>query len=463
MGDSVLRGSSGTGAGGEAGDGDVKPVISLLQAAIRQKTAKIGVIGLGYVGLPLIRTFVAAGFQTLGFDVDPQKIKKLLAGQSYIEHIPAQWIDQCVSQGSFTPTDDMDRMAEADALLICVPTPLNQSRDPDLVYVEATAREIAVHLRPGQLIVLESTTYPGTTRDIVLPILEATGLALGREFFLAYSPEREDPGNPDFTAGNIPKVVGASEAVSRDLATQLYRQGMPEVIPVNTYEVAEACKILENSYRAINIALVNELKMLFDRMGIDVWEVIEAAKTKPFGFQAFYPGPGLGGHCIPIDPFYLTWLARCHGMTTRFIELAGEINTNMPWYVVQRLAEALNERAKPLHGSKVGVLGVAYKKDVDDARESPAFVLIELLRKAGAEVSYNDPHIPRLQRSRHFCLPLESSPLTAEYLAGQDCILIATDHSAYDYDFIVRHAPLVIDTRNATKNVRIGREKICKA
>jgi UDP-N-acetyl-D-glucosamine dehydrogenase len=357
----------------------------------------------------------------------------------------------------------MDRMAEADALLICVPTPLNQSRDPDLVYVEATAREIAVHLRPGQLIVLESTTYPGTTRDIVLPILEATGLALGREFFLAYSPEREDPGNPDFTAGNIPKVVGASEAVSRDLATQLYRQGMPEVIPVNTYEVAEACKILENSYRAINIALVNELKMLFDRMGIDVWEVIEAAKTKPFGFQAFYPGPGLGGHCIPIDPFYLTWLARCHGMTTRFIELAGEINTNMPWYVVQRLAEALNERAKPLHGSKVGVLGVAYKKDVDDARESPAFVLIELLRKAGAEVSYNDPHIPRLQRSRHFCLPLESSPLTAEYLAGQDCILIATDHSAYDYDFIVRHAPLVIDTRNATKNVRIGREKICKA
>ncbi len=456
---SVVKASAQSGA--VAGDG--QPVGAVLEAAIRQKTAKIGVIGLGYVGLPLIRTFVAAGFRTLGFDVDPQKIRKLKAGQSYIEHIPARWIDQCVREGSFTPTADMSRMAEADALLICVPTPLNKSRDPDLIYVEATARDIAAHLRPGQLVVLESTTYPGTTRDVVLPILEARGLALGREFFLAYSPEREDPGNPDFTAGNIPKVVGASEAVSRELAVQLYRQGMPEVIPVTSYEIAEACKILENSYRAINIALVNELKMLFDRMGIDVWEVIEAAKTKPFGFQAFYPGPGLGGHCIPIDPFYLTWLARCHGMTTRFIELAGEINTQMPSYVVQRLTEALNERSKPLHGSKVGVLGVAYKKDVDDARESPAFVLIELLRKGGAEVTYNDPHIPCLPRTRHFCLSLESAPLTAEYLAGQDCILIATDHSAYDYEFIVRHAPLVVDTRNATKNVRLGREKICKA
>jgi UDP-N-acetyl-D-glucosamine dehydrogenase len=465
MGKSVVRESSaaGTLAGAGAVDRDGKAVAFRLRAAIRQKTAKVGVIGLGYVGLPLIRTFVAAGFQTLGFDLDPHKIEKLQAGESYIEHIPAQWIDQCVSQGKFIPTADMGRMAEADALLICVPTPLNNSRDPDLVYVESTAREIAVHLRPGQLIVLESTTYPGTTRDVVLPILEKRGLALGRQFFLAYSPEREDPGNPDFTAGNIPKVVGASEPASRELAVELYRQGMPEVIAVNTCEVAEACKILENSYRAVNIALVNELKMLFDRMGIDVWEVIEAAKTKPFGFQAFYPGPGLGGHCIPIDPFYLTWLARCHGMTTRFIELAGEINTQMPWYVVQRLTEALNDRGKPLHGSKVGVLGVAYKKDVDDARESPAFVLIELLRKGGAEVSYNDPHIPRLQRSRHFCLPLESAPLTAEYLAGRDCILIATDHSAYDYDFIVRHAPLVIDTRNATKNVRLGREKICRA
>jgi UDP-N-acetyl-D-glucosamine dehydrogenase len=434
-----------------------------LEAAIRKKTAKIGVIGLGYVGLPLIRTFVASGFQTLGFDVDAEKVKSLLAGQSYIEHIPSEWIGQCVREGTFAPTADMDRMADADALLICVPTPLNQSRDPDLIYVEATAREIALHLRRGQLVVLESTTYPGTTRDVVLPILEKTGLTLGVDFFLAYSPEREDPGNPDFTAGNIPKVVGGSDPQSRDLALALYRQGMPEVIPVSTCEVAEACKILENSYRAINIALVNELKMLFDRIGIDVWEVIEAAKSKPFGFQAFYPGPGLGGHCIPIDPFYLTWLARCHGMTTRFIELAGEVNTGMPQYVVDRLAAALNQQAKPIKGSKICVLGVAYKKDVDDARESPAFILIELLQKSGAIVSYNDPHIPRLPRTRHFRVAMDSSPLTAEFLATQDCVLIATDHSSYDYDFIVRHAPLIVDTRNATKNVRVGREKICKA
>ena len=434
-----------------------------LEAAIRQKTAKVGVIGLGYVGLPLIRTFVAAGFHTLGFDVDAEKVAALQAGRSYIEHIPGEWIGNCVSQRTFLPTADMSRLVEADILLICVPTPLNRSRDPDLVYVEATAREIAAHLRPGQLVVLESTTYPGTTRDVVLPILEKTGLILGKDFFLAYSPEREDPGNPDFSAGNIPKVVGGSDEISRDLAVDFYRLGMPEVIPVSTCEVAEACKILENSYRAINIALVNELKMLFDRMGIDVWEVIDAAKTKPFGFQAFYPGPGLGGHCIPIDPFYLTWLARCYGLTTRFIELAGEVNVGMPQYVVDRLVEALNRHTKPLRGSKVCVLGVAYKKDVDDARESPAFVLMELLEKGGAVVSYNDPHIERLPRTRHFNIPKKSVPLTAEYLAEVDCVLIATDHSTYDYDFIVRHAPLVVDTRNATKNVRKGREKICKA
>jgi UDP-N-acetyl-D-glucosamine dehydrogenase len=434
-----------------------------LERAIRNKGAKLGIIGLGYVGLPLIRTFVAAGFQTLGFDVDAEKVNQLRSGKSYIEHIPSEWIGRCVDEGKFVPTADMSRMAEADALLICVPTPLSASRDPDLIYVEATAREIALHLRPGQLVVLESTTYPGTTRDVVLPILEKTGLRLGADFFLAYSPEREDPGNPDFTAGNIPKVVGGSDPTSLELAVALYRQGMPEVIPVSTCEVAEACKILENSYRAINIALVNELKMLFDRIGIDVWEVIEAAKTKPFGFQAFYPGPGLGGHCIPIDPFYLTWLARCHGMTTRFIELAGEVNTAMPQYVVDRLAAALNRHAKPIYGSKICVLGVAYKKDVDDARESPAFTLIELLQKAGAIVSYNDPHIPRLPQTRHFHIPMEGSPLTADFLAGQDCVLIATDHSAYDYEYIVEHAPLVVDTRNATRNVRKGREKICKA
>jgi UDP-N-acetyl-D-glucosamine dehydrogenase len=443
--------------------GGEQPANRPLEAAIRQKTARVGVIGLGYVGLPLIRTFVAAGFRTLGFDVDARKIESLNAGRSYIEHIPSEWIGRCVSEGKFTPTADMSRLVEADALLICVPTPLNRSRDPDLIFVEATARAVAAHLRPGQLVVLESTTYPGTTRDVVLPILAATGLTLGKDFFLAYSPEREDPGNPDFAAGNIPKVVGGADPVSQELAVQLYRQGMPEVIPASSCEVAEACKILENTYRAVNIALVNELKVLFDRIGIDVWEVIEAAKSKPFGFQAFYPGPGLGGHCIPIDPFYLTWLARCHGMTTRFIELAGEINTSMPQYVVDRVIDALNQRGKPLRGSKICVLGVAYKKDVDDARESPAFVLIELLQQGGAVLSYNDPHIPRLPRTRHFNIPMESSPLTAEYLAGLDCVLIATDHSAYDYEFIVRHAPLVVDTRNAAKNVRIGREKICKA
>ena len=434
-----------------------------LEIAIRNKTAKIGVMGLGYVGLPLIRTFVAAGFENLGFDVDQSKVESLQAGRSYIKHISSEWIGKCVSEGKLTPTADMSRLVEADVLLICVPTPLSASRDPDLVFVEATAREISARLRPGQLVVLESTTYPGTTRDVVLPILEQSGLELGKDFFLAYSPEREDPGNPDFTAGNIPKVVGGIEPTSRDLAVQLYQQGMPEVVAVESCEVAEACKILENTYRAVNIALVNELKVLFDRIGLDVWEVIDAARTKPFGFQAFYPGPGLGGHCIPIDPFYLTWLARCRGTTTRFIELAGEINTSMPQYVVDRLTEALNAQGKPLRNSKICVLGVAYKKDVDDARESPAFVLIEMLRRRGAAVSYNDPHIPRLPLTRHFSLPMESSPLTEEFLSGQDCVLIVTDHSSYDYDFIVRHAPLVVDSRNATKMVREGREKICKA
>lgn len=434
-----------------------------LEQAILNKTAKVGVIGLGYVGLPLIRTFIAAGFKTLGFDVDAKKVESLLAGRSYIEHIPSEWIDRYVREKTFSPTTDMSRLAEADAVLICVPTPLNQSRDPDLAYVEGTARYVAEYLRPGQLIILESTTYPGTTRDIVLPILEATGMKLGEDFYLAYSPEREDPGNPDFTAGNIPKVVGGSEPLSLRLAAQLYRQGMPDVIPVSNCEVAEACKILENTYRAVNIALVNELKILFDRLGIDVWEVIDAAKTKPFGFQAFYPGPGLGGHCIPIDPFYLTWLARCAGMTTRFIELAGEVNTSMPQYVVRRLVDALNDRCKSLRGSKVCILGMAYKKDVDDVRESPAFEVLELLLKGGAAVCYNDPHVARLHKGRHHDFDLESRELTAEYLASQDCVIIVTDHSAYDYDFIVRHANLVLDTRNATKNVREGREKVVKA
>jgi UDP-N-acetyl-D-glucosamine dehydrogenase len=345
-----------------------------------------------------------------------------------------------------------------------VPTPLSESRDPDLSYVESTARAIAKTLRRGQLIVLESTTYPGTTRDVVLPILAESGLRAGTDFFLAYSPEREDPGNPNYTASGIPKVVGGIDAASRDLAVAMYSQAVVQVVPVGSCEVAEACKILENTYRAVNIALVNELKLLYDRMGIDVWEVIDAAKTKPFGFQAFYPGPGLGGHCIPIDPFYLTWVARRHGFSTRFIELAGEINTSMPRYVISRLVEVLNDHGKPLRGAKVAMLGVAYKKDVDDPRESPAFELMELLLKGGALVSYNDPFIPVLPAMRHHDVPeLSSQPLTAEYLSAQDCVLIATDHSQYDYPMIVRQAPLVIDTRNATKGVTEHRYKIHRA
>jgi len=435
-----------------------------LEQAIDDKSAKVGVIGLGYVGLPLVRAFIGAGFRTLGFDVDQSKVDRLLAGQSYIGHIPPEWISRCIAEGTFEPTADMKRLAEADVLLICVPTPLSESRDPDLQYVEATTRQIAEVLRPGQLIVLESTTYPGTTRERMLPILSATGLQVGKDFFLAYSPEREDPGNPEFSAEGIPKVVGGIDEASCRLAERLYSHAVVRVVAVSSCEVAETCKILENTYRSVNIAMVNELKMLLDRLGIDVWEVIDAAKTKPFGFEAFYPGPGLGGHCIPVDPFYLSWVARKHGTPTRFIELAGEINTSMPEYVVRRLMEALNEQGKPLRGSKVCVLGVAYKKDVDDPRESPSFVLIDLLRSAGAEVSYHDPHIPRLPKMRHHDVPdLESTNLTAEFLAGLDCLLIATDHSACDYDFIVRHAPLVLDTRNATRHVTEGREKIHKA
>jgi UDP-N-acetyl-D-glucosamine dehydrogenase len=439
---------------------------SALEEAIRNKTAKIGIVGLGYVGLPLIQAFIGAGYRTLGFDVDQTKVDRLSAGQSYIKHIPAEWIKECVQSGKFSPTSDMRRLAEADAILICVPTPLTDSRDPDLTYIEQTARQIAAVLRSGQLIALESTTYPGTTRDVVLPLLNANpnGLAVGADFFLAYSPEREDPGNPDYTAKGIPKVVGGMDPASFKLAHLLYSQAVVRVVPVSNCEVAEACKILENTYRSVNIALVNELKMLCDRIGLDVWEVIDAAKTKPFGFQAFYPGPGLGGHCIPIDPFYLSWLARKHGLSTRFIELAGEINTSMPQYVIDRVIDALNDAGKPMRGSRICVLGAAYKKDVDDPRESPSFVLMEMLQARGAILTYNDPYVPRLPKMRHHDLPdMISSPLTADFLAQQDCVLIATDHTAYDYELIVQHAQLVVDTRNATKNVKTGREKIRKA
>ena len=432
--------------------------------AVENKSAVVGVIGLGYVGLPLIHAFQNAGFRTMGFDVDPHKVEMLKAGKSYIKHIDSAMIGRWLAEKRFEPTADMSRLKEADALLICVPTPLNESRDPDLRYIESTAESIAKSLRPGQLVVLESTTYPTTTRDVVLPILDRTGLKAGKDYFLAFSPEREDPGNPDFSASRIPKVVGGYDALSGQIACALYGKAIVKVVPVSTMEIAEACKILENTYRAVNIALVNELKMLYDRMGIDVWEVIDAAKTKPFGFQAFYPGPGLGGHCIPIDPFYLTWLARKHGMSTRFIELAGEVNSKMPEYVITRLMEFLNDQGKPVRGSKIALLGMAYKKDVDDPRESPSFELLEQLLHRGAVVTYNDPHVPKLPKMRHHDVPdMASSELTPEYLAAQDCVLISTDHSAYDYAFIVKHARMVLDTRNATKNVKEGREKIFKA
>jgi UDP-N-acetyl-D-glucosamine dehydrogenase len=438
--------------------------MSRLEQAIEEKTALVGVIGLGYVGLPLIRAFVQAGFRTIGFDVDRQKVEQLRAGTSYIGHIPSQWVSSCIESGRFEPTCDMARLGEPDAILICVPTPLTDSRDPDLTYVRSTAGRIAETLRREQLVVLESTTYPGTTRDEVLPILKRSGLEPERDFYLAFSPEREDPGNPHYTADTIPKVVGGIDETSRRLASSLYGAAVSQVVPVSSCEVAEACKILENTYRAVNIALVNELKKLFDRIGIDVWEVIDAAKTKPFGFQAFYPGPGLGGHCIPIDPFYLSWIARKHGVPTRFIELAGEVNTSMPEFVIHKVIEALNEHGKPVKGSKICLLGVAYKRDVDDPRESPSFELMKQLRARGADLTYNDPHVPVLPEMRHYDFPrMKSVELTPEFLAKQDCVLIATDHSAYDYVELVRHALLVVDTRNATKHVREGRGKIRKA
>lgn len=440
------------------------PVATSLLAAIESRTAKVGVVGLGYVGLPLVDAFIRAGFAAIGYDVDARKVEMLSKGQTYIAHIAAEKIQGWMSDKKFEATGDMQRLSEADVILICVPTPLTDSRDPDLSFVASTTEFIAQTLRGGQLVVLESTTYPGTTRDVMLPILADSGLSVGQDFFLAYSPEREDPGNQHYSASSIPKVVGGYDDWSLRLANALYSQAVTQTIPVSSMEVAEACKILENTYRGVNIAMVNELKMLFDRIGIDLWEVIDAAKTKPFGFQAFYPGPGLGGHCIPIDPFYLSWLARKHQMPTKFIELAGEINTSMPEFVVHKVIEALNDVSKPVRGSRIGILGVAYKKDVDDPRESPSFKLIELLLARGADLSYSDPHIPQLPKMRHYEVPdMDSQELSADYLASLDCALIATDHSAFDYEHIVKHAPLVVDTRNATKSVVELRHKIVKA
>ncbi len=423
----------------------------------------VGIIGLGYVGLPLAREFARGGARVLGFDINSKMVALINKGRSPIKHISHEAVAEMVGSGRFRATDDMTKLARPDTLIICVPTPLTKNRDPDLQYIESTSRCIVKYLRRGQLVVLESTTYPGTTREIVLPILEQSGLKVEKDFFLAFSPEREDPGNRQFRTSTIPKVVGGYGKESLRRALDVYRIAIQKLVPVENCEVAEAAKILENTYRCINIAMVNELKMLFDRMGIDVWEVIRAASTKPFGFSPFYPGPGLGGHCIPIDPFYLTWKARQYGMTTRFIELAGQINTGMPHYVVDRLADALNDRRKSLRGAKVLVLGLAYKPDIDDVRESPSLELIELLKHKGAKVDYNDPYIPQTHKQREYNLQMTSKKLTAKMLAGYDAVLISTNHSDYDYTWIVRHAQLVVDSRNATAKVRAGRSKIVKA
>ncbi|MCG8408739.1 MAG: nucleotide sugar dehydrogenase [Phycisphaerales bacterium] len=438
--------------------------ITKLERNIKAKNALIGVMGMGYVGLPLARTFGGAGFRTLCFDVDPSKVRMLNAGKSYIKHIPNSEIRTLIRSKRFRATSNMRELSKPDAIIICVPTPLSKTRDPDMSFVESTAHAIAKTLRSGQLVALESTTYPGTTRELIKPILEkGSGLKAGRDFFLAYSPEREDPGRTDYSTETIPKLVGGHDPKSRRLAMALYSNAIKDAVPVDSCEIAEAAKIVENVYRCVNIAMVNELKILFDKMGIDVWKVIDAAKTKPFGYSAFYPGPGLGGHCIPIDPFYLTWKARQYGEPTRFIELAGEINTDMPEYVINRLALALNSHKKPLFESKILVLGLAYKKDVDDIRESPSIELIELLRKHGSKVDYNDPHVPKTHQMREHDLRMKSVPLTPGSLKKYDAVLIATDHSDYDYDMIVKHSKLIIDTRNATAKVRNGRKKIVKA
>ncbi len=433
-----------------------------LMNKLQDKTAVVGVIGLGYVGLPLVMAFEKAGFPVIGFDLDEEKIKHLNAGKSYIKHISAERITALREHDRFRATTDFSLLRDADCIIICVPTPLNKQREPDLSYVFNTARTIAQSLRKGHLISLESTTYPGTTDEDVRAILETTGLHAGRDFFLAFSPEREDPNNKDFSTSTIPKVVGGYTDACMTHANALYSAIVEKTVPVSSTRVAEATKLLENIYRAVNIALVNELKVLFDKMGINICEVIDAAKTKPFGFQAFYPGPGLGGHCIPIDPFYLTWKAREYDFHTRFIELAGEINTAMPYYVIEKVVHALNQRGKSIKSAKVLVLGLAYKKDIDDTRESPSLKLMELLIQSGADVDYNDPYVPQMKKMRKYDFKKSSVPLTQETLSQYDCVVISTDHSSYDYRFIADYSSLIVDTRNAMKGVSQN-DKVVKA
>ena len=421
-----------------------------LEKKLLSQEATIGVVGLGYVGLPLLRAFFKAGYPVIGFDVDDEKVQMLSKGESYLKHLGEDFVADLAKSDKFVATTDEQRLADADVIILCVPTPLGDHGEPDMSYIARSTEMVARVLRKGQLITLESTTYPGTTRGEMLPILEKNGLEAGVDFFVAYSPEREDPGRQDHSTQTIPKLVGGVDAVSGELAAICYRAAIAEVVPVDSAEIAEAAKLLENIYRCVNIALVNELKPVLSDMGIDIWKVVSAAKTKPFGFQAFYPGPGLGGHCIPIDPYYLTWKAREFGHHTRFIELAGEVNNSMPMYVVRRTMEGLNQLGKPMRGSKVMVIGLAYKPDVDDVRETPAAEVIKLLVEHGADVSYHDPHVPKFAGMRHYPeFSMESVPLDEAAVKASDCVLIVTDHKAVDYELIATHAQLVVDSRNA--------------
>ncbi len=435
---------------------------------INSKTAKVGIIGLGYVGLPLALEFSLKGFMTIGFDIDSKKIPLLNSGKSYIKHIGGEKVLQAVQSKNFYATTDFSKIVEVDAIIICVPTPLTEHREPDMTYIVDTAKMIQKYLRKGQLITLESTTYPGTTDEVLLPLFESPASVnekyiVGKDFFLAFSPEREDPNNPNYTTSTIPKVVGGITPACLEVALALYNQVIIKTVPVSSAKAAEATKLLENIYRSVNIALVNELKMVFDRMDIDVWEVIEAAKTKPFGFNAFYPGPGLGGHCIPIDPFYLTWKAREYDVNTKFIELAGEINTFQPYYVVNKLVEILNSNRKSIKDARILVLGAAYKKNIDDLRESPSLKLIELLISKNALVDYSDPYIVQLPVTRKYNFNMESVELTKDNLKSYDAVVLSTDHDSFDYKFILENSDLIVDTRNKFSALNLNSSKIYKA
>jgi UDP-N-acetyl-D-glucosamine dehydrogenase len=440
--------------------------VEALVAKYQGRAAIVAVVGLGYVGLPLVRALIAARFRVIGLDIDAGKIEALKHGEAYISHLPAQMFASAIEDGRFNPTTNFRDLHEADAILICVPTPLTRHREPDLSFVESTARSILPNLRAGQLIILESTSYPGTTRDIIKPILQQSKLESGKDFFIAFSPEREDPGNIEFSTSEIPKVVGGDGEDALKLADALYSSFVRRTVLVSSLETAEAVKLTENIFRSVNIALVNELKVLYAAMGIDVWEVIEAAKTKPFGFMAFYPGPGLGGHCIPIDPFYLTWKSREYGLATRFIELAGEINTMMPRYVVSRIVDELNARTgRGLNGAKILVIGLAYKKNIDDTRGSPSFKFIELLEKQGAVCEVHDPFVPTIPSTREYpnLAGRRSVALNHEVISGYDAVLITTDHDSIDYQLLVKSAKIVVDTRNACARAGAVGSNIVKA